>query len=95
MALTKPIIIDAGTTEFKFSVDTQSYNKYINSITPNNKVQPATNFLMSTVDESQVKELKELLQQPGAALHLAATVVEDYQPEFNFTVKKSKNAPSK
>ncbi|MGB0858370.1 MAG: putative phage tail assembly chaperone [Pseudoalteromonas spongiae] len=95
MALAKKIIIDAVTTEFTFNVDTPSYNKYINSITPNNKVQPATNFLMSTVDESQVKELKELLQQPGAALHLASAVVEDFQPEFNFTVKKSKSAPSK
>lgn len=95
MALAKQIIIDAGTTEFKFNVDTPSYNKYINSVTANNKVQPATNFLMSTVEESQVKELKDLMQQPGAALHLAAAVVEDFQPEFNFTVKKSKSAPSK
>ncbi len=95
MALAKMITIDTGATEFNFNVNTQSYNKYINSITPNNKVQPATNFLMATVDEAQVKELKGLLQEPGAALHLASAIVEDFQPEFNFTVKKSKAAPSK
>ncbi len=95
MALAKEIIIDTGKTEFKFNVDTPAYNKYINSLTPNNKIQPATNFLMAAVDESQVKELKDLLQQPAAALHLASAIVEDFQPEFNFTVKKSKSAPSK
>ncbi|WP_240703365.1 putative phage tail assembly chaperone [Pseudoalteromonas sp. CO348] len=95
MSLAKTIIIETDTTEFKFNVDTPAYNKYVNALTPINKIQPATNFLMSTVDESQAKALKDLLQQPAAALHMASTIVEDFQPEFNFTVKKSKSAPSK
>lgn len=91
----KQINIDVGTAEFTFNVTLPLYNKYLNSITPSNKIQPATNFLMSTVEPEQSKDLKALLTQPGAALHLAAAVVEDYQPEFNFTVKKSSSVPSK
>lgn len=88
------IVIDTGTNEFAFNVNSVTYNKYLNSTTPNNKIQPATNFLMNTVEESQSKALKALLLQPGAALQLASAVLEEFQPEFNFTVKKSKSVPS-
>ncbi|KZN61556.1 putative phage tail assembly chaperone [Pseudoalteromonas luteoviolacea] len=92
--LNQKIVIDTGETDFTFNVTSQAYNKYLNSATPTNKVQPATNFLLSTVEDSQTKELKELVKQPGAAFHLVGLVVDEYQPEFNFTVKKSKSEPS-
>ena len=92
---TKKIVIETGEQEFTFNVTGQAYNKYINSTTPTNKIQPATNFLLDTVENEQKKELKALLQQPGAALFMLGTLIEDYQPEFNFSVKKSKREPSK
>ena len=91
----KQIVIDTGEQEFTFNVTGQAYNKYINSTTPTNKIQPATNFLLAAVEDEQKKALKTLLQQPGAALFMLGTLIEDYQPEFNFSVKKSKSEPSK
>ena len=91
---TKQIIIETDEQEFTFKVTGQAYNKYLNSTTPTNKIQPATNFLLATVEDTQKKDLKTLLQQPGAALHMVGTVIEDYTPEFNFSVKKSKSEPN-
>ncbi|MBB1338188.1 putative phage tail assembly chaperone [Pseudoalteromonas sp. SR44-2] len=95
MAFEKNITLETPVGEITFNVNGADYNKYINSTQPNNKVQPATNFLLNTVVEADAKKLKELVQQPGAALFLVGAIVEEYQPEFNFTVKKSKAEPSK
>lgn len=95
MAFERHITLETPVGEITFNVNGADYNKYINSTQPNNKVQPATNFLLNTVVEADAKKLKELVQQPGAALFLVGAIVEEYQPEFNFTVKKSKAEPSK
>lgn len=89
MAFEQKIVLDVNDVELKFNVNVAAYNKYQNSTTMVNKIQPATNFLMSVVDDSDKKALKELLQQPAAALHVVGAIVEEYQPEFNITVKKS------
>ncbi|MCF6442352.1 putative phage tail assembly chaperone [Pseudoalteromonas luteoviolacea] len=83
------IEVSHGEIDYEFLVTAQKYNKYINSVTPTNKIQPAINFLMSVVKKEQCDQLKQLLELPGAALHLVGAIIEDYQPEFNFTVKKS------
>ncbi|WP_462147168.1 putative phage tail assembly chaperone [Pseudoalteromonas gelatinilytica] len=95
MAFEKKITVETPKGEITFSINTTDYNKYLNTTQPNNKVQPATNFLLNTVEDQDAKKLKELVQEPGAALFLVGAVVEEYQPEFNFTVKKSKAEPSK
>ncbi|MBD1582799.1 putative phage tail assembly chaperone [Pseudoalteromonas sp. S16_S37] len=89
------IVIESDDKEFTFNVTTQAYNKYLNSASPNNKIQPATNFLMGTVKDEQKQELKTFLKLPGASLLMAGIVVDEYQPEFNLSVKKSKSAPNK
>ncbi|WP_299002312.1 putative phage tail assembly chaperone [uncultured Shewanella sp.] len=89
MALEQTITLEVDDNEFSFDVDITSYNKYINTNNHQNKVQPATNFLLSVVKEEHRKSLKEFLTLPGASMHLVASVVEEYQPEFNITVKKS------
>ncbi|ENN96910.1 MULTISPECIES: putative phage tail assembly chaperone [Pseudoalteromonas] len=95
MAFDKKITLETPVGDITFNVNASDYNKYINSTQPNNKVQPATNFVLNTVVQEDAKKLKELVQQPGAALFLVGAIVEEYQPEFNFTVKKSKTEPSK
>ncbi|MEZ7277225.1 putative phage tail assembly chaperone [Pseudoalteromonas sp. 68 DY56-GL68] len=95
MAFEKKITVETSKGEITFNINANDYNKYLNATQPNNKVQPATNFLLDTVIESHVAKLKELVQEPGAPLFLVGAVVEEYQPEFNFKVKKSKAEPSK
>ena len=41
------------------------------------------------VSDSDKKTLKDILQQPGAAMYIVSAIVDEYQPEFNITVKKS------
>ena len=95
MAFDKAITVETPKGDITFNINGVDYNKYLNATQPNNKVQPATNFLLNTVIEADAKKLKELVQDPGAALFLVGAVIEEYQPEFNFTVKKSKAEPSK
>ncbi len=88
MALEQQITLEVNDIELAFNVNVTAYNQFLNQSTQTNKIQPATNFLMAIVDNGSKASLKELLSQPGAALHLVGSVVEEYQPEFNITVKK-------
>lgn len=88
MALEQKITLEVNDKDFKFNVNSAAYNKFLNNSSQGVKTQGATNFLMDVVDPSDRKILKELLQQPGAAQHVVGAVVEQYQPEFNITVKK-------
>lgn len=89
MAFEQKIELEVNDIDLTFHVNVTAYNKYQNSTTMVNKIQPATNFLMSVVDDNDKKALKEMLLQPAAALHIVGAIVEEYQPEFNITVKKS------
>lgn len=80
---------------FDFTVTTAGYNKYLDNMTPSNKVAPSHNFVVSSVDgDEQRKELGALLNEtPGLALQLAGELVEEFAPEVNITLKKSSAAP--
>ncbi|PHI38329.1 hypothetical protein CBQ28_04410 [Pseudoalteromonas sp. GCY] len=95
MAFEQKITVETQDGDITFNINGADYNKFINSSLPNNRIQPATNFLLNTVIESDAKKLRELVKQPGASILLASVVVEEYQPEFEFTIKKSKAEPSK
>ena len=88
MALEQKIILEVNDIELSFNVNVTAYNKFLKQSNQVNKIQPATNFLMTVVDSECKAALKEMLALPGAALHLVGSVVEEYQPEFNITVKK-------
>lgn len=64
--MNQTITLTIGSKDFTFNVSTNDYNGYINDIMPNNKVAPAHNLVMRTVDESNKKELRELIDKsPG------------------------------
>lgn len=76
--------------DISFCIGRDDYNKYINSITQNNKVAPSHNFLMQTVDaHSQETLLKILADNPGAEVQLAGEILEAYTPDLGIVVKKS------
>ena len=84
------LVADIAGTDFSFTVKRDDYNKYINSVTQNNKVAPSHNFLMTTVDEKQKASLKQLLAStPGAEVQIASAVLEEYTPDLAIVVKKS------
>lgn len=87
--------IEAGGKEFKFTVNRDSYNKYVNGINQKDKVAPSHNFLMMTVDDKQRATLKEVLaNNPGAEVEIAGGLYEAYTPDIGLVVKKSSSAQS-
>ena len=89
MALEKKIELEVNNVELVFNVNLAAYDKYIDELVPNQKKKPATNFLTSTV-ASECKEalLKMFQSSPGVAIHLCASVIDEYQPDFDIAVKK-------
>lgn len=82
-------------TDFNFTVGRDDYNKYLNSIMPNNKVAPHHNLLMSTVDDDSRDALRTLLKEtPGADMNIGGALIEEYTPDLEVVVKKSSSAQS-
>ena len=48
-------------------------------------------FIFHFLDDDSKAELKKVIKQPGGALFLAGSLVEEYQPDFDIKVKKSKS----
>lgn len=90
MAFEKKVEITINSIALVFNVNLSAYNKYITgSMKPTaNGLQLATNFLTSVVDAKSKDELMEFIKQPGAALHILSPVIEEYQPDYDITVKK-------
>lgn len=89
------IEMTAGDVDLTFIVNRDSYNKYINSVTPQSKVAPSHNFLMNTVHEDSRPALRKFLEDtPGGEIQLAGFVLEQYTPDLNLVVKRSSSAQS-
>ncbi len=84
----KKISLTVNDNELHFNVSLADYNKYINELTPSNKVAPARNFLMRCVDVESREALRDLVDQPGVGLQIASALMEEYMPEVNITVGK-------
>ena len=91
MACEQRIELEVNGEDLAFNLNLAVYNKFQNASSLVNKVQPATNLLTSTVDDSSKAALMKLLKNPGAALNIVGAVVDEYQPDFEITVKKSKS----
>ena len=74
--------------ELFFEVTLESYNKYLNDITMNNKLAPAKNFLMRSVKTESKEDLREILDLPGAAPMLANALQEEFLPDLDIVVGK-------
>jgi endonuclease III len=84
----KKISLSVNDKPLSFTVTLADYNKYINEITPFNKVSPARNFLMRTVDADSKDALREVVDLPGVGVQIAASVLEEYTPDVQITVGK-------
>ncbi|AYO02563.1 putative phage tail assembly chaperone [Pseudomonas monteilii] len=82
------ITLDVAGQDFDFVMDAALMTKYINSLTPANKVAPAHNLLMTSVSQDQKASLKPLLANPMTAIQIAGALIEEYSPTVEVTVKK-------
>ncbi|MGP3790294.1 putative phage tail assembly chaperone [Pseudomonas sp. B392_1p] len=84
----REITLTVGETDFTFALDSADVTKYFNSVNQNSKVAPSVNLLSNTVHQEQRATLKQLLKNPVTAMQLAGTLLEEYAPDVEITVKK-------
>jgi len=80
--MTKTIKLKIDGKPMTFNVDAAAYDKYLNELTPNNKIAPARNFLLRTVAAEDREDLKSMLEKPSAGLQVAAKLVEEFTPDI-------------
>ncbi|WP_448645602.1 putative phage tail assembly chaperone [Pseudomonas mohnii] len=85
----RDITLEIGDLEFLFHLTPADVTKYFNSTTQNNKVAPASNLLMGTVQQEQKAALKTLLANPVQTMTIAGALLEEYAPNVDVIVKKS------
>ncbi|MDG9666726.1 putative phage tail assembly chaperone [Hahella sp. CR1] len=86
---TQLIDVSAAGQDFSFNVTREAYNKYVNAVTPTNKIAPSHNFLVGTVAQEQRDALVKLIRDtPGAEVQLAGAVLEEYTPDLGIVAKK-------
>ncbi|MCL8302184.1 putative phage tail assembly chaperone [Pseudomonas mosselii] len=90
----REITLELGEQEFTFTLTPADVTKYFNSMTQNNKVAPANNLLVTTVDQEQRATLKPLLGNPVMVMQLAGALMEEYAPNVDVIVKKSSSTLS-
>ncbi|WP_351015012.1 putative phage tail assembly chaperone [Shewanella sp. AC91-MNA-CIBAN-0169] len=85
----KQITLTIAALTIGFTMTTDDYNSYLNEIMPDNKVAPAHNLVMRTVDAEQKEELRGILDtSPGAALQIAGLLTQEFAPSIAISVKK-------
>ncbi|OCG79395.1 putative phage tail assembly chaperone [Gilliamella sp. Occ4-3] len=82
------ITLTINGTDITFEPTKLAYNTYINDITMNDKIAPATNFLRRTVLAEDKEKLNEILENHvGAALQIIEKVIKQYAPDLVIEVK--------
>lgn len=82
------ITLTINGTDITFEPTKLAYNSYINDITMNDKIAPATNFLRRTVIAEDKEKLNEILENHiGAALQIIEKVIKQYAPDLEIEVK--------
>lgn len=85
----KPIELTIAGTDIRFNMTTEDYNGYLNEIMPDNKVAPAHNLVMRTVDAESKEALRDILDQsPGASMQIAGLLTQEFAPSIEISVKK-------
>ncbi|BBV94911.1 putative phage tail assembly chaperone [Pseudomonas aeruginosa] len=85
----RSITLEIGDQEFTFNLTPADITKYFNSTNQSNKVAPANNLLVTTVDQAQRASLKPHLANPVRVMELASVLIEEYSPDVDVIVKKS------
>lgn len=88
----KPIVVTVDGTDFTFTPSVMDANNHTNEVTQTNKVAPAYQYLMRSVDPKQKEALKGYLDAvPGLVMELWATVAEAAKGGIVITLKNSES----
>lgn len=82
------ITLTINGTDVTFEPTKLAYNSYINDITMNDKIAPATNFLRRTVIAEHKEKLTEILDKHvGAALQIIEKIIKQFVPDLEIEIK--------
>ncbi|OCF98836.1 putative phage tail assembly chaperone [Gilliamella sp. wkB308] len=82
------ITLTINGTDITFEPTKLAYNSYINDITMNDKIAPATNFLRRTVVADDKEKLNEILEKHvGAALQIIEKIIKQFVPDLEIEIK--------
>ncbi|QYK02447.1 putative phage tail assembly chaperone [Shewanella psychrotolerans] len=85
----KNIALLIAGTSIGFTMTTEDYNGYLNEIMPDNKVAPAHNLVMRTVEADSKEALRGILDtSPGASMQIAGLLTQEFAPSIEISVKK-------
>lgn len=82
------ITLTINGVDITFEPTKLAYNSYVNDITMNDKIAPATNFLRRTVITEDKEKLNEILDNHvGAAIQIVEKVVKQFAPDLEIEIK--------
>lgn len=84
--------LDDSFIDFSFEITPDAYNKLQNAMASSkDKIAPLHNFAVSCVDKNQRADFVAYLQaNDGVAAQIAGTLIDEYLPKVEITVKKPK-----
>lgn len=96
IAMAAMTTVTIGEKDIVFEVGVDEFNQYLNEQMPNDKVNPAFNFLMRSVTPDHKDDLKSLVMKDGkvngiAALQIAGVLAEQFSGGLNISLKKPKS----
>lgn len=85
--------VTIGEKDIDFKYETESFNQYLNEQMPNDKINPAFNFLMRTVVDEHKEDLKKALLNGQTvngvmALQIAGVLAQEYSGGVTISLKK-------
>lgn len=88
--------VTIGEKDIDFDISVDDFNQYLNEQMPNDKINPAFNFLMRSVTADHKDELKQLVMTNGRAngivvLQVAGVLAEQFSGGVTVSLKKPKH----
>ena len=89
MSKTKKIIVSIGEIDCEFSVTLKDFEDFQNELASGKGISaPAKNLLRRTIKAEQKEDLQALCED-GLAAEIAGTVIQEFRPKVEISVKKS------
>ncbi len=74
--------------DFDFYVTPFLYSSFLDGVSGDRKVQAMNNFVMTAVDNAQLKDLQAIITEPAFCMEIAPYIIEEYAPKIEVIVKK-------
>ena len=85
----KKIVITVDGIDFTFNVGLADYNRYINEVAMDNKINPGVRLLRGTLAEKEQRDELNKFIESGFTMEIAAMLLKAFKPELVIEIKNS------